>query len=664
MEVVMTTSYIPSARAQAITRRTYNRPLPDGRYETWQETIDRAVQHQRWLWERAIGGKLSLRQEEELEELRQLMLNRSSLLAGRTLWLGGTEIVKRREASMFNCSFLELRTVHDIVDAFWLLLQGCGVGFKPTTGSLSGFVRKMEIEVVRSKKGLDDPKGINNNVETFDSDQKIWTIRVGDSAEAWAKAVGKILAGKYPAKKIILDFSEIRARGSVLNGYGWICDGDHNVSQAFVEICKIMNTFAGRLLNKFALWDIVNWLGTALSSRRSAEIGLIDYHDPEFEAIATRKYKGFDMTDHWYRSQSNNSILFYERPSKKQIKSLFDMIVANGGSEPGFVNVAAARKRAPWFRGLNPCAEILLANYGFCNLVETDLAKFRDKSPAELYRAIYVIARANYRQTCVNLRDGILQSAWHETNEYLRLCGVGITGIVRRSDLTSFDFRMLRRAATFGAVSMADELGLEIPKNITTIKPSGTLSKIMDTTEGCHRPLGRYIFNNVVFSRQNPALPKLVDAGYQIKPHPMSENSVLVVFPEQYPDVQFTKVGSHYVNREPAVAQLDRYKTLMREYCDQNVSITVSYDVDEVKDIVNWIDKNWDDDFVATSFLFRADPFKTAEDLGYSYLPQQVVTSEEFFAYAKNLKPVNFEEIENAEEELSSECTAGACPIR
>jgi len=114
------------------------------------------------------------------------------------------------------------------------------------------------------------------------------------------------------------------------------------------------------------------------------------------------------------------------------------------------------------------------------------------------------IARANYRQTLVNLDDGILQRTWHENNEYLRLCGVGLTGIATRQDLSQYDFKRLRNIAIHGAYSMADELGTQRPKNVTTVKPSGTLSKIMDTTEGVHKPLGKYIFNNVNFGKHDP----------------------------------------------------------------------------------------------------------------------------------------------------------------
>lgn len=118
--------------------------------------------------------------------------------------------------------------------------------------------------------------------------------------------------------------------------------------------------------------------------------------------------------------------------------------------------------------------EILLANKSFCNLTTIFLPRFIGDTEG-LHRAIYIMARANYRQTLVNLKDGILQEAWHLNNEFLRLCGVNLTGIVQNTELSSYDYRTLERVATSSAYSMADELNLQRPKNITTIQPSGFL---------------------------------------------------------------------------------------------------------------------------------------------------------------------------------------------
>lgn len=1030
-----------SVRSSILTRRTYCRPLNEEGtiFESFSQVLDRVISHQRWLWERALGDSLNSEQEDELLELRGSMEARRTSAAGRTLWLGGTELVKRREASSFNCSYVEVRTVHDVVDVFWNLLQGCGVGFKPIKGALFGFTRRMEVEVIRSEKTSADGKGRDSNIESYDPETRTWAISVGDSAEAWAKLAGKIVAGKHPAKRLVIDLREIRAGGSRLKGYGWICSGDGPLATAILAIGEILNRRAGQLLSKNDIVDVVNWLGTVLSSRRSAEIALMEYGDPEWREFATRKPPGFDSGPMWFRGQSNNSLLFWERPTKRQIRDLFEMMVEHGGGEPGVVNGRAAMARAPWFGGLNPCvtkdtwvmtdegprqveslisvpfqaivngdphastadgffstgkkpvflvetdrgysfrvtanheimkvnidpngsrrtewiplselsvsdqislhnhrllegwegrgsrdegwllgnlfgngtfsevyksrrpiaklsywgkqkenavslaanllhssvgcrsdvgrcdvesataikhdrvsissvglaelaadygvtrsktfdgrieetssdfhsgflsgwfdadgtvvgdqskgisvrlcsvslpeiyaaqrmlarlgimstvytdrhqaglrsmpdgrgghkeyecratnelviardnigffrdrvgftnaekaekldgllagyrrapyrerfiativsikpdgeeevydctiptasqfdgngvnlhncAEILLAVYGYCNLSEIDLAKYRGED-ALLARDSWLLARMNYRQTLVNLRDGVLQDAWHQTNENLRLCGVGVTGVARRPEMTPYAYRRLRSNIVAGSYSMADELGLPRPGNVTTIKPSGTLSKaIFDTTEGAHKPKARHIFNNVNFSRHDPLVMILLDAGYRVMDHPNDPTSVLITLPGSYPDVQLDSFGGYEVDKESAVSQMNRYKMLMESYCDQNVSITVSYDPSEIKDMVEWIYANWDS-YVAMSFLFRNDVTKTAKDLGFAYLPQETVTREAFDSYVSSLKPVDVDVDSAGFSGLASaeECPGGACPIR
>ena len=674
---MLTNQYTPSARAQVITRRTYSRPLNDEGtvFETWTQTVERVIRHQQWLWERAKGDKpLDAIELQELEELRDLMLTRRISVSGRTLWLGGTPISKVREASQFNCSFGRVETVHDVVDGFWLLLQGCGVGFSPIVGNLSGFTKEVELEIIRSQRHLmAEPKGVPHNTEKLTDG--VWHLTIGDSAEAWAKAVGKLLAQKAPVSKIVIDFSQIRPAGQRLKGYGWISSGDETFSLAMEKLVGIMNKRAGQLLDRLDILDVMNWLGTTLSSRRSAEIALVPYGDPQWREFASAK------KDHWIdnpqRAQSNNSIMFYQKPSKAELAEIFQMMIDAGGSEPGFINAEAALKRAPWFKGCNPCAEILLGNKSFCNLVEVDLGKFNDDEEA-LWQAMWIASRANYRQTCVNLVDGVLQRSWHELNEFLRLCGVGVTGVVRWEYKDEpFAWQSLKNHAQIGAHEMADELGLPRAKAVTTIKPSGTLSKIMDTTEGLHKPLGKYIFNNVRFSKHDPIIAMVRDAGYRIFEDPYSSDSLLVTFPVSWDNVEFDTdpVSGKEVNLESAVGQLERYKLLMDNYVDHNASVTISYDPSEADAIVDWIDTNWDS-YVGVSFLYRTDPSKTAKDLGYPYLPQEVVDKETYFAYASQLRKVDLTNgmastnlTTEADEAMMSvdsgdECATGACPIK
>lgn len=678
-----------SVRAQIVERRTYLRPLDKNgtSFETPEQAWRRVIDHQRWLWERAKGEPLDLTELAELEELYQLFLDRKVTVSGRTRWLGGTDVAKEREASQFNCAFGEVQTVHDVVDTIWLLLQGTGVGFRANVGVLNGFTTPIpEIEIIRSEKTLpedadgnpiSDPsvKGDPNNHEFFDKQTGVWHIRVGDSAEAWAKFFGKVMAFKGRATKLVVDCSEIRPAGYRLSGYGWISSGDAQLVKAIQGIFEVMNRSAGQILSAIDILDIENHLGTILSSRRSAEIALYEYGGPEWKEFAVAK------KDHYergmpHRGMSNNSLVFYQKPTRRQLTKIFKMIEDAGGSEPGFINGVEALRRAPYFKGVNPCAEILLGDKSFCNLVETAVSRFNGDE-AGLHRAHWLVARANYRQTCVNLDDGVLQRTWHELNEFLRLCGVGVTGIVgweHHEDPEAWED--LREVAHKGANGMADELGLPHPKLVTTVKPSGTQTKVFglegdELGEGAHKPLARYIFNRINFSKDDPIVAACEAAGYEVITNPYDETGRVITVPVEFNNMEFETVKMDVngeereveVNLESAVSQLERYRMLQEHYVDHNCSITVSYDSSEVPDMIDWLLEHWNS-YVGVSFLYRTDPTKTAEDLGYPYLPAQPVDSKTFHEYASRLGVVNLDGTDRDELLEMDDCATGACPIR
>lgn len=938
-----------SARSEATTRRTYNRPLDEAgsKFETWGSTVDRSHHdHHERLWEHARGTSLDTEQKAELRELTDLGYSRAGLVSGRTLWLGGTPYAYERAASQFNCSGLKLETVFDMVDAFWLLLNGCGVGGKPKAGTMHGYHRPItSLQVINSDKGRDH-RGCKENVETPPTAENgwVWTIVFGDSAEAWAKGLGKLLSPpKGRVDRLVLSGAECRGPGGRLKGYGWICNGFTPLREALVAVHAILNRCAGNLLGEEDILDIFNWMGTILSSRRAAEAGLLDEYHPGVQDFAHRKHE-YWLTGNDQRRQSNNSVMFWHKPSRKTIEELLHFNL--DGGEPGFVNASAALRKCPWFDVFNPCAtgdtlvavadgrnavridqlakeskgkvkfnvysarpavrqgrhrtrwvpeiksavafctgvkqvgtvllsngdsvrltadhkialagggyveasksvgrvvegfftkaykgnrrlinsgsnanrkqcrmiwefsngkkpegyeidhvindagdrlenlqlltayehraktgaerlgdnntvhrikdrkewqrkrletraknrgssgtvetvkkpnntrwskpepttvvsytpegkepvydltvednhnfyvitsgdestnyqscrgllvhncfEIMLASHGFCNLVSLALPLF-GRDFTRLERAVWVMARANYRQTCVDLRDGVLQPRWHQTNESLRLCGVSFTGIAQCPWWTDYHIRRLRNAAVCGANSMADELGLPQSKAYTTVKPEGTRSKITnwgrgkETMEGMHKSLGRLIFNWINFSREDPLVEALEAAGYKTIGNPSDVNNVLVRFPVDYGSGNgFEVVEGAEVNLEGAVEQLERYKRWNTLWADHNVSATISLDKSEVADVTDWIYRNWDDGYIATAFLQRTDPTKTARMLGHPYLPQEVVTPGQFEEATSRLKPVDWDRFHTGWYEIqdASDCPTGVCPVK
>lgn len=624
-------------RARLITLDKYQRHVADGKKESFAQSIERVIQHQRNL-----GAP-----EDELDLIRYYHLNGLASVAGRVRWLGGTDISRRNAISNFNCTFTSAKTISDIVDIFWCLLNGSGVGFKPLKGQLSGFFRHQEIHTIPSTRLT---KGGNDFNREWTAGA-VHTIQVGDSAEAWAKAVGKLLAYKGNTQRLVLDFSQIRPAGEVLGGYGWVSMGYKPLETAMVKIAEILNLRADNLLSAIDILDVVNLLGTTLSSRRSAQIALMDWEGREIEEFITAKA---DLAKTPWRTQSNNSVVFNTQPKKADIRKLLDMMLASGGSEPGIINGTALKARSNGYAdGLNPCAEILLPDKGICNLVEINMAGFVERR--DLARAVQVMAKANLRQSQVNLNDAILQPAWHENNEFLRLCGVGLTGVCQ-AKYSKEDILHLRAVATLSATVEADRLGIARPKNITTIKPSGTLSKTMGCSEGIHQPLGEYIFNNINFDRANPLFRALVEAGYHHFDNPYNPNAALVTLPVAYP-------GATGYAKETAIDQLERYKFFMQHYVNHNASVTISYEPKEIPRIASWLNSNWDG-YVGVSFLIKQDTLKTAAELGYAYLPQKVVSKKEYDEYIKDLRDIDLSQFTIDDDIEDESCLTGACPVR
>ncbi len=647
----------PNARAQTTAQKNYHRNLRDSELiENWSQVAERIISHQRWLWERALSRSLNEKEEEELEELKSLIRGRYVLPSGRTLWHAGTELARARESSMFNSAFTNVETVYDLVDLFWLILQGCAIGFKPVTGTLNGFRRPLqEIKVIRSTR---TSKGLETNVEKYDPETGTWVIKVGDSAAAWAKALGKLLAGKFPAKVLVLDFSEIRPAGSRLRGYGWISAGDEAIASAFKKIAKILSDRADQLLSRMDILDIINLIGTLVHSKEVSQLALFDYDDPEWEDFALAK-KEWWLKGNDHRQQSENVLLFHRKPDREELESLFKLMVEMGGSEPGFINGKEAERRAPWFKGMNPGLQTLLGNKSFCNQVEVNLSSFRgDKMGLE--RALYLAGRMSYRQSMVNLRDEILQEAWHLNNDFLHLCGVGLTGVRSRSDLTAYDYKRMKNITVSAAYSMAGELNSPLPKNVTFVKPSLTLSAIMGTeawgevAPGIELPLGKYLFNYVAYPKDEPIVHRLKQSGYHVQEKPYEPETVLIRFPVKYDYLPFQRVKvtrktgrveEIEVNQETAVQQLNYYHSVQSTWSEQNVSTTIHYEPSEIPQIIDWILENWDC-YIGVNFVNKVDPTKNADDLGVPYLKEEVVTKEAFDAYRQRLRPVDYEGIE------------------
>lgn len=667
-------------RGNLIAKRTYCRPLDASNQEReqWHQVAQRVRDHSERLWKEAGGTPQAV----ELDRLREIINNRrEGLVAGRTMWLGGTEYAFTRACSQFNCAFSNIDTPEDIRDLFWLLLNGCGVGFNPKNVGIRQVLGinpaiALTVEVTDRSPAY---RGRENTVIAVTGDNthigNILSINVGDSAEGWVELIYQILLLPYRENykeidRVSIVFSECRGGGEAIKGYGWTCNGPKPFSEVIFQVFKLMQLADTTPLNPIFVLDIMNLLGSVLSTRRSAQIAILEHDNPYIDVFMDAKSRE-NMTKYPWRCQSNNSVLFIDGPSDEEILKVRDAIRTHK-IEPGVINGDAARKRAPWFEGVNPCVEILLPDGGFCNLVEVNIDSFYYGGEFHIDEAeevIWILARHNYRQTCVELDDGILQPKWHNNNQRLHLCGVSTTGY-GLYEPTDYELSRLRRMATAAAYSMAIELGLPLPSNVTTVKPSGTVSKVMGTSEGIHTPAGEFIFNWVVFARTDPLVTMLNDSNYDIIAHPVDVNSVLVCLPERFVSDKFTiSSAGHSYDAEDVGVQFRRYLRVQKLYSDQNVSNTLYYEDHELDELFELMLENWDD-FIAVSFMPRQDISMSSEEikesLGVTYLPQEIVTEEVYMAYTSKLKEINVFEVNNDGEYESNDggCSNGACPIR
>lgn len=665
-------------RAEATDRRTYRRPILSTTdevtgYETREQEMERCTRlHVSRLLE-GVGADVGAFSP-LLDRWHDIVASCQASPAGRTRWLGGTDIAFDKPECQFNCSFALCPTAEAICNLFWLELVGCGTGARPKPGTMRGLEGPANVVVLESVRGPSD-KG---NPDTYiEQDGQTIRLVVGDSAEGWVHALRLLMnldkmPGATSKTTLQFDMRECRGAGGRLKGFGWICNGSEPFAKCLVAIFNLLRGKGPYPIDAIDIGRIINHLGTLLSTRRSAQNLILDSTDADAGRFSRLKAELFEPGNDELR-QSNNSIMYYDSPGPAVLAGIIRDCLQ--GVDLGIVNRKSAMTRAPWFEGSNPCFEILLPSAGFCNLVDVNLRASKPNAFDSLVRTVETAGAVNYLQTCVDLtKSGMLDQAWHDNNHNLRLCGVGLTGIVQSTWLTDYQIMRLRHAARKGAFDMASHLGLPEPKAVTTVKPSGTLSKTMATeewgevAEGIHCPLGKFIFNWIAFSAHDPLVKVYKQAGMDIIEHPTDASGVLIKFPAEYKGIStFTEERGLLVNRESAIEQLNRVARYNRYWCDHNASCTLYVDENEIDELAEEIHRLWDLDlFTSLSFGWKADPLATPEDYNQKYLPQQAVTEQAFREYTGRLTEPQYDNVneDEAYEIETEECEGGHCPVR
>jgi len=712
----------PSILGQFVYLRTYSRFIEKlGRRETWKETVTRVVEY-------TIGLDTISEHHEKVTEAEQLfeyMFKLKVFPAGRTLWTGGTEAAKKYPLSNFNCSFTVIKDFEAFTDAFYLMMLGTGVGFRVLPEDVATLPRlRMRSLSVEHDTYYPTPKEHRNETTVSYKEvvRGVFTnvIIIGDSKEGWVDGLARLLEAftDNSVAKVLINYNSVRPAGEVLKTFGGRASGHEALKNMYTKIADTLNE--GILADRYTIstlqaMDIMNLIGEAVvvgGVRRSSEITLFDIND---ESVLTAKqdlWSDPSKQSKRFRSMSNNSVFFTRKPTKEQLVKIFDLISVNG--EPGFINAEASAKRRKWYAGTNPCAEILLADKGVCNLSEVNVRAFVVQDPSgrnvidiyDLHEAIQMATRIGVRMATLELE----LPKWNATQARDRLTGVSLTGYVEAMDAVGCDSTVsssavpdvtrrleidqpsygytyslesflydLRLVANREAKSYATELRIAPPLLVTCVKPSGTIAQLPTVSSGAHASYAPYYIRRVRISSNDPLAKAMHSAKFTIFPEAthcdpavfaaLSESDKLDVLQRSATWVIEFPVKTSAVkpaSDESALMQLSRYFILQREWADHNTSITINFSPDEVAGIVDCIYENWDD-YIGVSFLPR---FSTA----YPLMPYEEINEEEYTRRQAQIAHIDGDYITKAlsfyehpveiDEILDADCEGGACPIR
>lgn len=666
--------------------RTYSRYLEDKRRrETWYETVLRTVNYNVDLGvDYKEKHEIQVNLEEEKKEAERFfdeLFHLRTFPSGRTLYMGGTEIVKHYPLSNYNCSFTDIVKMGDLVDVFYLLMVGSGVGIridKEHIGHLPA-IRHIKLEstydgAVRSTVNKEEMEHSKLILDLNDTTKA--TIRVGDSKEGWCEALETyfkiVTEDRYKDICYLnIDYSYVRPEGERLKRFGGRASGHKSIKRMFEKMNRVFLRREDYRLRTIDILDVATIISENVVSggvRRSAMMVICDGDDEEVIRAKQNIYhvvdgKWVEDPEISHRKMSNNSVLYMHKPSLEQIRQIINSIKING--EPGFINGREALRRKPTFRGCNPCGEILLQSKQCCNLTTNNLMAFVEGNSLNkdaLKEVLRLSTRVAIRMTLVEVE----LPEWNKVMQEDRIIGISLTGMMDMLNKTGMNYEELavlldelRDTVHMEGRRYSEELGIEPPRLMTTIKPEGSLSMLPCVSSGIHYAHADYYIRRIRISASDP-LFRLIEAQgsypiYNENGQTDEDCTVKVIeFPIKAPQGRTKyEVG--------AIEQLDLYKLSMKHWSDHNTSITVHVREHEWEEVARWLYDNFDD-VVGITFLPLMEET-------YPLLPFECTTREDYEHRMERVKPIDYDRLalmDDAEEKelLDKECESGVCPVR
>jgi len=620
---------------QFIHKSRYARWLPEeGRRENWQETVTRYVD---FFKDRGqLKGK-------DYTMLKEAILEMDVMPSMRCMMTAGPALAKDNVAG-FNCSYLHIDSPRSFDELMYVLMCGTGVGFSVERA----FINKLP-EIA----------------ETFHPTDTV--VVVADSKIGWASAFRELISLLYAGKIPKWDMHKIRGAGARLKTFGGRASGPEPLDDLFNFCVGIFQKAAGRKLTSIECHDICCKIADIVvvgGVRRSALISLSNLSDPR---MAKAKSGNWWDTE-GQRRLANNSVAYTEKPDFESFLAEMQTMYESKAGERGIFSRIAAKKiaarngrRDPEHDfGTNPCSEIILRSNQFCNLSEIVVRPQDDLSTLKKKAEVAAII-GTLQATLTDFR--YLRNVWKRNTEEEALLGVSMTGIMDHYLLSKGDspdlekwLEQIRDVAVKTNEKWAAKLGINQSAAITCVKPSGTVSQLVDSASGIHPRFSKHYIRRVRSDKKDPLAQFMSTAGFPVEQDLMSKASLVFSFPVKAPESSVT------VNQVGAMQQLELWKAYQNHWCEHKPSITVYYTDDEFLQVAQWIWDNFD--------LCSGISLLPYSDHVYQQAPYEDIDAEKYeelvAAMPVGVKWSDLEYFEMEDNTTGSQelaCVGGACEI-
>jgi ribonucleoside-triphosphate reductase len=631
---------LPTQYQQFIHLSRYSRWNYDKkRRETWEETVDRYF---RFFKEHLAENYQYTLKDTDISSLKEAVLNLQIMPSMRCLMTAGPALKKENVAG-YNCAYVHIDNIRSFDEILYILMNGTGIGFS--------------VERRHTEKLPCVPFELHNTDTT---------IMVKDSKLGWAKAYKELLALIYSGHIPKWDLSKVRSAGSILKTFGGRASGPEPLENLFIFTVKLAQEAKGRRLRSIECHDIVCKIAEIVvvgGVRRSALLSLSDIDDDEMRYAKSGEW----WKDNAQRALANNSANYHDIPPTGTFLREWTSLYESKSGERGLFSSKAsgvqAKKHSDRFVnqdihafGTNPCSEIILRSREFCNLSEV-VIRSDDKISdiAEKVRLATILG--TIQSTLTNFK--YLPREWRNNCDEERLLGVSLTGIMDNK-LTANpkpeDLEQLRSIAIETNVKYASDIGINPSASITCVKPSGTVSQLVDSASGIHSRHSPYYIRRVRMDSKDPLTAYMKDLEWHWEEDVTKPNDTVVFsFPVKSPKDCITR------DDRSAIAQLETWKTYQEHWCQHKPSITITVREEEWLDVGAWVLRNFD--------VMSGVSFLPHSDHTYKQAPYEECDKKTFKELGNMICEANWSDLSQYEEEdyttASQElaCVAGACEI-